>query len=127
MAFMSFKSLTKIAFGLLAGTTVVAFVLPEATFAQTLQNDSSQDFQKEGDPIYGGTGQSFSVFDLIHRSNLGGNRSYEDFVTEQKDNLDEATAQFRSRQRERLQIPAQPGVAKPGNSNNTEAVPTQAN
>ncbi|XWK88005.1 MAG: hypothetical protein U7127_28115 [Phormidium sp.] len=102
---MESKLLTKIAFGLLAGTTFSILVLPETTLAQNLNTDPSQEFQKDGDPLTGGTGQSFSVFDLIHRSNLGLNRSMEDVTTEQKENLDEAATQFRLRQRERLQIP----------------------
>jgi len=106
MAFRSSNSLTKLAFGLLAGTTLSVLLLPEATLAQTLQNDPGQDFQKQGDAINGGTGQSFSVFDLIHRSNLGGNRSMEDVNNEQKENLDSAAAEFRAKQRQRLQIPA---------------------
>ncbi|MBE9224441.1 hypothetical protein IQ264_02995 [Phormidium sp. LEGE 05292] len=104
---MSFKYLSKIAFGLLAGTTFSILLLPEATFAQNLNTDPSQDFQKDGDPLTGGTGQSFSVFDLIHRSNLGLNRSMEDVNNEQKENLDDAATQFRARQRQRLQVPDQ--------------------
>ncbi|MFB2879104.1 hypothetical protein [Floridanema aerugineum] len=104
---MVFQSLTKIAFGLLAGTTFSILVLPETTLAQNLNTDPSQEFQKDGDPLTGGTGQSFSVFDLIHRSNLGLNRSMEDVTNEQKENLDDAAAQFRARQRQRLQVPDQ--------------------
>ncbi|MFB2936682.1 hypothetical protein ACE1B6_15630 [Aerosakkonemataceae cyanobacterium BLCC-F154] len=102
---MSFKSLSKIALGLLAGTTFSILVLPETTLAQSLMTDPSQEYQQGGDPINGGTGQPFSVFDLIHRSNLGLNRSMEDVTNEQKENLDDAATQFRLRQRERLQIP----------------------
>ena len=104
---MAFKSLTKIAFGLLAGTTFSILLLPEATLAQNLNTDPSQDFQKDGDPLTGGTGQSFSVFDLIHRSNLGSNRPPEEVTQEQKENLDDEAAQFRATQRQRLQVPNQ--------------------
>lgn len=102
---MVFKSLTKIAFSLLAGTTFSILLLPQATLAQNLNTDPSQDFQRDGDPINGGTGQSFSVFDLIHRSNLGSNRPPEEVTQEQKENLDDAAAQFRATQRQRLQVP----------------------
>lgn len=102
---MAFNSLTKIALSLLAGTTFSILGLPEASLAQTLMNDPSQDYQQDGDLLNGGTGQPFSVFDLIHRSNLGLNRSMEDITNEQKENLDEATTQFRLRQRQQLQIP----------------------
>lgn len=103
---MAFQSLTKIAFGLLAATTFSILVLPETTLAQNLNTDPSQDFQKDGDPLTGsGTGQSFNPFDLIHNSNLRPNRPPEEVIQEQNENLDEATTQFRARQRERLQIP----------------------
>lgn len=102
---MQFKSVTKIALGLLAGTTLSISLLPSATLAQNLNTDPSQDFQKEGDSINGGTGQSFSVFDLIHRSNLGSNRPPEEVIQEQNENLDEQANQLRSRQRRLLGIP----------------------
>lgn len=121
---MPFKSLTKIAFGLLAGTTFSILVLPEATFAQTLLNDPSQDYQRDGDPINGGTGQSFSVFDLIHRSNLGSNRPPEEVTQEQNENLDEAATQFRVRQRERLGVPDQ-FIDRLGPNTPTENTTTQ--
>jgi hypothetical protein len=125
---MQFKSLTKIAFGLLAGTTFSILLLPEATLAQTLMNDPSQDYQRDGDPITGGTGQSFSVFDLIHRSNLGLNRSMQDITNEQQENLDEATTQFRMRQRQRLQVPDQfIDRLNPNNPNSSDIAPTQGN
>lgn len=125
---MAFKSLTKIALGLLAGTTCSILVLPEATLAQTLLNDPGQEFQKDGDPINGGTGQSFSVFDLIHRSNLGLNRSMEDITNEQRENLDEAATQFRTRQRQRLQVPDQfIDRLNPNNPANNNITPTQGN
>lgn len=102
---MQFKSVTKIALGLLAGTTCSILLLPEATLAQSLNTDPSQEFQKDGDPLTGGTGQSFSVFDLIHRSNLGSNRPPEEVIQEQNENLDEQANQLRSKQRQLLGIP----------------------
>ena len=80
-------------------------VLPEATLAQSLLTDPSQDFQKQGDAINGGTGQTFDPLNLIHNSNLRPSQSLEEFNQEQKQNLEEAATQFRAIQRQRLQIP----------------------
>ncbi|MFB2833585.1 hypothetical protein [Floridanema evergladense] len=102
---MQFQSLTKIAFGLLAGTSFSISLLPEATLAQTLNTDPSQDFQRQGDAINGGTGQTFDPLNLIHNNNLRPSQSIEEFNQEQKQNVDEAATQFRAIQRQRLQIP----------------------
>ncbi|MBD2181454.1 hypothetical protein H6S82_07890 [Planktothrix sp. FACHB-1355] len=129
MSQVSVKKFTPIVLGLLAGTTVVPFAFPQTTLAQTLDRDPSQDFQRQEDnsSFYGGgTGQGFSVFDLIHRANLGQNRSPEEFSTEQRQSLDDAAEQFRAKQREQLQIPQNQAV--PGNSAAPVTTPpTQSN
>ncbi|MFB2894909.1 hypothetical protein ACE1CI_18530 [Aerosakkonemataceae cyanobacterium BLCC-F50] len=102
---MQFKFLTKIALGLLAGTTFSILLSPETTLAQNLTTDPSQDYQKQGDAINGGTGQTFDPLNLIHNSNLRPSQSLEEFNQEQKQNLDEAATQFRAIQRQRLQLP----------------------
>lgn len=122
------KRLTQLVLGLLAGTALVPFVLPQIILAQSLDRDPSQDFQRQdnNDAVYGsGTGQNFSVFDMIHRANLGNNRSIEDFSVEQGENLDSAAAEFRAKQRERLQI--QQNQADPGNPATTVNPPAQSN
>lgn len=122
------KRLTQMVLGLLAGTALVPFVLPQIILAQSLDRDPSQDFQRQdnNDAVYGsGTGQNFSVFDMIHRANLGNNRSIEDFSVEQRENLDSAAAEFRAKQRERLQI--QENQADPGNPATTVNPPAQGN
>ncbi|MCL1466371.1 hypothetical protein [Argonema galeatum] len=121
------KRLTQLVLGLLAGTALVPFVLPQIILAQSLDRDPSQDFQRQdnNDAVYGsGTGQGFSVFDMIHRANLGNNRSIEDFSVEQRENLDSAAAEFKAQQRERLQI--QQNQAAPGNPAST-VTPAQGN
>ncbi len=122
------KRLTQMVLGLLAGTALVPFVLPQIILAQSLDRDPSQDFQRQdnNDAVYGsGTGQNFSVFDMIHRANLGNNRSIEDFSVEQRENLDSAAAEFRAKQRERLQI--QQNQADPGNPASSVNPPAQGN
>jgi len=60
------------------------------------QNESNDPFSNRGG------NQSTGVFDIIHRAMQGGSVSSDDFRTQQKDNLDSATADFRAQQQERL-------------------------
>ena len=122
---VSVKKLTLMTLGLLAGTTLVTFSFPQATKAQSLDYDPSQEIQR-GDnvgPLNGsGTGQNgFNVFEMMHRANFGQIRSTEEFSAEQKESLDEAAAEFRNEQRRRLQI--QPNPVVPTNTENTEKKP----
>ncbi|NJK76888.1 MAG: hypothetical protein HC942_26605 [Microcoleus sp. SU_5_6] len=84
-----------------------AIFLPQATFAQasglTPNSQPLQDFRTNDnpDPFTGGSGTG--MWDLIHRSRLGGGRSMEEFSTEQRENLNDAAAEFREKQRQILQ------------------------
>jgi hypothetical protein len=94
--------------------------LPQPTFAQasSLTNGQPlQDFQTNDnpDPFSGGKGGS-PLLDLIHRSRLGNGRSMEEFSSEQRQNLNDAAAEFRNKQRLLLEKPA---VASP------DATPTE--
>ena len=89
-----------------------AIFLPQATFAQASGLNNSpplQDFQTNDnpDPFSGRSGGS-GVLDLIHRSRLGNGRSIEEFSTEQRQNLNDAAAEFRNKQRLLLEKPAVP-------------------
>ncbi|MEG5137919.1 MULTISPECIES: hypothetical protein [unclassified Microcoleus] len=98
-----------------------ALFTPQATFAQAsgLNNNSAQplqDFQTQDntDPFSGRSSGS-GIFDLIHRSRFGGGRSMEEFNTEQRQNLNDAAAEFRNKQRvllEKQAVPA-PGAIAP--------------
>ncbi|MEG5057716.1 hypothetical protein QUB60_17450 [Microcoleus sp. A2-C5] len=98
-----------------------AILSPQATFAQasSLNNNSAQplqDFQTQDntDPFSGRSSGS-GIFDLIHRSRFGGGRSMEEFNTEQRQNLNDAAAEFRNKQRvllEKQAVPA-PGAIAP--------------
>ena len=84
-----------------------ALFSPQASFAQAsgLNNPQPlQDFQTQDntDPFSGRSSGS-GIFDLIHRSQLGGGRSMEEFTTEQRQNLNDAAAEFRNKQRLLLQ------------------------
>lgn len=97
-----------------------ALFSPQATFAQAsgLTNSPQplQDFQTQDntDPFSGRSSGS-GIFDLIHRSRLGNGRSMEEFNTEQRQNLNDAAAEFRNKQRLLLEKPAEatPGAIAP--------------
>ena len=97
-----------------------ALFTPQAIFAQAsgLNNNAQplQDFQTQDntDPFSGRSSGS-GIFDLIHRSRLGNGRSMEEFNTEQRQNLNDAAAEFRNKQRQMLEkqaVPA-PGAIAP--------------
>src|SRR6476469_1461104 len=80
---------------------------PQASFAQASGLNNAQplqDFQTQDntDPFSGRSSGS-GIFDLIHRSQLGGGRSMEEFNSEQRQNLNDAAAEFRNKQRLLLQ------------------------
>ncbi|HEY9853563.1 MAG TPA: hypothetical protein V6D28_29105 [Leptolyngbyaceae cyanobacterium] len=122
---VSVKKLSLITLGLLAGTTLAAFSFPQATKAQSLDYDPSQEIQR-GDnvgPLNGtGTGQNgFNVFEFMHRANFGQIRSLEEFSAEQTEKLDEEAVEFRNEQNRRLQMQQNPVV--PTNSSDTGNTP----
>jgi hypothetical protein len=101
----------RVALSTIASSTLF---LPQATFAQASSLNNSQplqDFQTNDnpDPFSGSSGTG--VFDLIHRSRLGNGRSVEEFSTEQRQNLNDAAAEFRNKQRLLLEKPAVPTEA----------------
>ncbi len=96
-----------------------ALFSPQASFAQASGLNNAQplqDFQTQDntDPFSGSSSGS-AIFDLIHRSQLGGGRSMEEFTTEQRQNLNDAAAEFRNKQRlllEKQAVPT-PGAIAP--------------
>ena len=96
-----------------------ALFSPQASFAQASGLNNAQplqDFQTQdnSDPFSGRSSGS-GIFDLIHRSRLGGGRSMEEFTTEQRQNLNDAAAEFRNKQRlllEKQAVPT-PGAIAP--------------
>lgn len=89
-------------------------VIPQAASAQiapgsgsaTSFPDSSR--QNERNSMTGGFGgDDFSIFDLIHRSQLGTLRDINEFSQEQNQNLTTEAEKFRLEQRRRLGTPPQ--------------------
>ncbi|MBD1885214.1 hypothetical protein [Microcoleus vaginatus] len=95
-----------------------ALFSPQASFAQASGLNNAQplqDFQTQDntDPFSGRSSGS-AIFDLIHRSQLGGGRSMEEFNSEQRQNLNDAAAEFRNKQRlllEKQAVPSQGAIA----------------
>jgi hypothetical protein len=95
-----------------------ALFSPQASFAQASGLNNAQplqDFQTQDntDPFSGRSSGS-GIFDLIHRSRLGGGRSMEEFNTEQRQNLNDAAAEFRNKQRlllEKQAVPSEGAIA----------------
>lgn len=90
-----------------------AIFSPQATFAQasglTTSPQPLQDFQtRDNTDPFSGRSSGGGIFDLIHRSRLGGGRSIEEFNTEQRQNLNDAAAEFRNKQRQMLEKQAAP-------------------
>ena len=90
-----------------------ALFSPQTTFAQASDLTNSpqplQDFQtKDNTDPFSGRSSGSGIFDLIHRSRLGNGRSMEEFNSEQRQNLNDAAAEFRNKQRQMLEKPAVP-------------------
>jgi hypothetical protein len=91
-------------------------VSAQTTTPQPLDNPQSADRSD----IFSNRGgnQSTNMLDIIHRALQGQSRSAEDYDSEQRDNLNDAAAQFRARQK--LLLQNQPGGApssgQPSNS-----------
>lgn len=100
----------RLALGLLVGVALLPCLLPQATLAQTAGAvQPLEDFQTKdgGSDLFSdrsGNGAS-GLFDLMHRAAFGGMRSADDFGAEQQQNLNDAAAQFRAQQLQRLKQP----------------------
>ncbi|WP_448560804.1 hypothetical protein [Trichothermofontia sp.] len=93
-------------------------VLTQAAWAQEDTHPLS-DFRPSAEQGPGAFSRSggVSVFDIIHRARFG-NLDMDAFSQEQRQNLDDAAAQFRKQQRERLNTPQvpEPMPTEPPNS-----------
>ena len=119
------KSLTQLVLGTVVGIGVVSLLLPQPSWADAASEANPlHDFQpqQDGDPFSDSTEEdSLGVFDLIHRAQMGNLTSPDDYSAQQNQNLDAAAADFRARQRQQIQAPAQAAPVNPVNT------PTVAN
>jgi hypothetical protein len=109
------KSLTSLVLSTVAGISV-SLLLPQPSWAQTTNVNPLEDLNSEqsSDP-FSRTNEdnSFGIFDLIHRANLGSGRSIDDYTSEQDQSLNTAAAEFRKKQQERLRVQQQATPTNP--------------
>lgn len=88
-----------------AGAAVV--FLPQPTWAQNSSGSNSaaplQDLQTQDNTDPFSSRGGMGVLDLIHRSQLGVSRDLNEFSLEQHQNLNDAAAEFRAKQRQLLE------------------------
>ncbi|VXD15902.1 hypothetical protein [Planktothrix paucivesiculata] len=107
---MEFKAL-KSALGVFSLTAVTAVIgvlgLTSASFAQSTSVNPLQEFQRSDNPDpLSGENSGKTMLDIIHNSRLGGfNIDYEAVGNQQRQNIQDAAAQFREKQRLLLQPP----------------------
>jgi uncharacterized protein HemX len=100
------------------GAAVVFLPLP--TWAQNSSGANSaaplQDLQTQDNTDPFSTRGGMGVLDLIHRSQLGVSRNMNEFQSEQRQNLNDAAAEFRAKQKQLLEQQAkqkEDGMAAP--------------
>lgn len=107
----STKPFGYLALAILAVVSGTYLVLPTKVVAQATHIDPLEGVQTQdagSDPLSSNSG--FSVFDMIHRARLGNSRSIQEFRTEQRQQLDDAAAEFRRQQLDRIQNPTEAPV-----------------
>ncbi len=100
--------LSRLVLGTLAGISLSATLLVQPSWAIPNSNnvDPLQDLQPQQNTnpfSRNGQADSLGMLDLIRRAGQGSSRSVGDYSTEQNQNLDAATAQFRARQLQQIQ------------------------
>ncbi len=95
----------------LGAAIALSMSLTPASQAQTSDDAQSEVFPSS-EPGNGFGSSSFSPFDLIHRATMGTLRDPSQFRESTARDLNEAAAEFRRQQLERLQNPATPPAAE---------------
>ncbi len=104
----TFNTTARISLGTLAAIAMTAVILPKSALAEEKNRASDllepQQLQLERAPFNSttGEGESLDVFDLIHRAQFGTTRSMKEFNLQQQQSINDAAADFRSRQLEML-------------------------
>lgn len=114
---MLVKSCIKLFLGTVAGISLFSLLLPQSIWAQTATEvNPLQDFDPQlqnQDPFSSDSDPVGSIFDLMHRAQQGNIRSANEYSAEQDKVINDAAAQFRSMQLQRIQKQQQ------GNQNNS--------
>lgn len=109
------KSLTSLVVGTVV-VSVMSLLLHQPNWAQTTDVNPLQDLNSEenSDPFSGNNGgNSFGIFDLIHRAKLGNGPNLDDYNSDQNQKLNTAAAEFRKKQQERFQVQQQATPTNP--------------
>lgn len=92
--------------------TVIAGSALSPAYSQSRDLDRGSD-RNERDSFSSDLGEGLSPFDLIHRANLGGGVSMEQYRQRQEENLEGAASEFRQQQQQLLQERNQEGRKAP--------------
>lgn len=108
------KLTLKLPLGTIIALSLFSLLIPQVVKAQSTDVNPLQDFQpQEGDPFSSSNDNpTGSIFDLIHRAQLGSSRSTEEFNSEKNQSVNDAAAEFRKKQQQRLQNPSQAGTVE---------------
>ena len=108
------KSPQKFILSALASMSLFSLLIPQLAKAQSTDVNPLQDFQpQKGDPFSSrNDNPTGSLFDLIHRAQLGNSRSAEEFNTDKNQSLNDAATEFRKKQQQRIQAPRQAGTVE---------------
>ena len=104
-ALKSMKPCTRLLLSLLAGLSTASLLLPMPGLAQASKIDPLEDLRTtdgSSDPFSGSSNAS-SIYDLIHRARLNNGMNVNEFRTQQRQQINDAAAEFRSQQLQRMQ------------------------
>lgn len=117
------KATARISLGTLGAIALTALMLPESAAAEETNRASDllePQIQLQKNPLEStaGDGQQMNVLDLIHRAQFGTTRSMQEFNLQQQQSINDAAADFRSRQLQMLHN-SEPGLSE------EEAIPPE--
>ncbi len=115
--------LPQLVLGIIASMSLSSLLIPQLARAQSKDVNPLQDFQpQQGDPFSSrNDNPTGSIFDLIHRAQLGTSRSADEFNAEKNQSLNDAAAEFRKKQQQRIPTSRQIGTV------NNQAITTPPN
>lgn len=105
----SMKPYTSLVLSLLAGLSTASLLLPMPGLAQASKIDPLEDLRTtdgSSDPFSSSSNAS-SIYDLIHRARLNNGLNMNEFRTQQREQINDAAAEFRSQQLQRMQTTPQ--------------------
>lgn len=117
---VSYPRLTQIAISLLGGMGLTLCLLSQQSIAQVVNSAQPADnfkTQDNQDPLSGSrSADSFSVFNMIHRAQMGNIRDMGEFSSDQVRKLDDAAAKFRLLQLQQIRQ-KNPATSVPSGTN----------